>query len=199
MVRASMVVVAVFVPLIAFHLWIVPRLESGGEKLIPYVGTAEEVVVLGAAALAIGVLVAVLVRRVRPSWRGMPVWLRSIYVAAVFALETAVFLGAAVGLCVSQGGLKLFEPTFVRAAAAPDGRVAYLYEGGLLSCSYDIYVAPRYGLSMALERRIERNVCDARPRVRWARDGAPELVGRDGLQLQSEPIKGFPLFGLGGC
>jgi hypothetical protein len=197
--RGALVVVALFAPLIAFDAWIVPRLEATGQRLIPAVEISQDVFGACAALASLGVLVAVLARRVVPSWQGMRRLVKVLYVALLVLAQMIVVVGAETGLFVSRGGLRLFEPTFVRSSNAPDGRVAYLYAGGLLGCALVVYVAPPYGLTMSPAAHIERNSCSQpEARVRWSRDGKPELVGPDGAQLESETLRGF-LFGMGGC
>ena len=119
--------------------------------------------------------------RVAPYWRSLRPWGKVSYVGALFMIELLVLVTAEASIVATRAGEQLFEPTLQRTSLAPDGRRAHVYRGGLLSCSYEVYVAPPFGLTMKKELSVAGRGCAGpAPHVRWSADRSVHLVDNAG-------------------
>jgi len=191
-----LLVAALVTPAVVFDVLVAPQWLAGSpeRRFIPELDVVQNAI----AALAASSLVLVLVlvaKRVAPSWGGLRIRTRILYVVGVLACQLVVVAGAETALLLARGGIRLFEPTLQRTETAADGRRAYVYRGGL-GCSSVVYVAPRYSLTMTRVLDLEGTGCSgAPPHVRWKDDGGIELVDGAGAPVRSHP---FPLFNWGG-
>ncbi len=195
--RAFAFVLLLTAPPIVFNLYLaapVFRVPADG-RFTPQLESIQDLIAL-LIVLSFGVLVHRIVRRVRPSWGGLRLHTKVVYVAALLVAQSAVVLGAELALFQSRGGLKLFEPTYRTSTRMPDGTTAHLYASG---CDYDVYVAEPFSPKMHRRLSISRSTCNGHaPRVHLKDDRGLELLGRDGKPLESDS-KGWGWFGIGGC
>ena len=144
---------------------------------------------------SIAVLVHRIVRRVRPTWIGLRLHTKVLYVAGLLVVQSALVLGAELALFQSRGGLKLFEPTYRTSTTLPDSRTAHLYAGGF-GCNYDVYVAAPFSPTMKHTLHVSRESCgEPTPRMHAKEDGSVELIDRDGKPVENNAK---PWFFLGG-
>jgi hypothetical protein len=199
LVRGAGFVALVMLPPVAFNLWVSPALTASGERLIPAINTCGGVFAC-LALVSFVVLAVVLRKRVLPGWQGMGRWSKVVYIALLFLAQAAFVLAGEVALFASSGGLHLFEPQLVSSTPAGDGRVAYLYEDGFLGCTYDVFVAAPYALTMHPVGRVTRHACEGvRPHIAWGEDRAPHIVGPDGTTLESQSLPDLSFLGGSGC
>lgn len=190
---------ALLAPLVAFNAVFDPDGGNGFRETrpIPAVDRGEDLLMLLLLA-TVAVMVAVLVRRVVPIWKGLRRKTRALYVAALLALQTAATVGAEAVAFVSRGGLHLFEPTLSGSTSLPDGRTAYVYANALFGVTYDVYVAERSSFLMRKKLRVSRDKLETTtPRVRDNGDGSFDLVDAAGQRLEPQPSSLFMLGG--GC
>ena len=188
----------VLLPPILFNAIVAPLVLSFYEhgRFVPVLDFVQDGIAIGALGSFLA-LAVVFWRRVRPSWSGMRLRAKVPYVAA---LVVAQLLVVAVGegvLFVTRGGPHLFEPRLTMTSVSPDLRTAYVYEGGLLGCTYELYVAPPMQPVMTNASTVLRSTCnEPKPHVKWDGD-TPRLVDAAGNVLESQTIA--PLFRWGGC
>lgn len=195
--HASLAVAALLLPLVLLNAIFDPDAAHARDtRLVPAVETLEDVF----AVLMLGTLVlvvALVARRVAPSWSGLGRWTKVAYVSSLVVLQAAVVLGGEAALFMSRGGLHLFEPTHKTSSTAPDGRSAHVFGGGL-GCGFEVYTAEPHALTMK-RTYTRRAACDApAPHVRWNADGSVSLVDDAGAEIPEGNGTGFHWFG-GGC
>jgi hypothetical protein len=195
--RAVALVALLVAPILLFNAVSAPLLDSPREvRFVPMVDHVEDALALAIVGSLL-VLVALIAQRVAPSWRGVRLRSKVVYVGALLVAQTTVVLAAETAVFFSRGGLHLFEGTLKSSAVAPDGRTAHVYGGGA-SCAYEVFVAEPNALLMKRSLFVARKSCDeAIPRVRWNADRTVDLVDAAGTKLESES-RGS-LFGIGGC
>lgn len=170
---------------------------SGDLRFIPAVDTIENIVALLLPASLV-LLVALIARRVRPSWRGLRSRTRVLYVTALLALQSAIVVAGEAAIFFSRGGLHLFEPTHLSSRWLPDGRTAHLYTRPGFSCGYDVFVSAPLSFTAQHAFQISRASClEPQPHIRSNPDGTLDLVDDGDQPLESQPSPSFS-FG-GGC
>jgi hypothetical protein len=190
---------ACIAPPALFQVGFVPGLVRGGDRLVPSIDVAEDVLAVLACASFVLLLHGV-ARRVKGQWAGMPPVHRALYVAALLLANTFVLALEEGAFLASRGGIRLFEPRLVSSARGPSGSRAYLYEGGLFSCSYELYVSSGMSLTTHAVQGVRRNRCSIPPpQVRWDSEGSPRLFDAEGAPLSNEEGGGLQLFWGGGC
>lgn len=197
--RSSAWVFLTIAPLVLFNAWIVPTFLLG-EHDGPFIPTFD-FIQDGLALLALAsplVLTAFIVRRVRPSWRGLRLRTKILYVTALIMAQSAIVVAAEYALFESRGGLHLFAPILKATISASDGRTAFIYDRGL-GCGYTVYVAQPYSLIMRPATSVSRSSCqEPLPSVQWKTDGSVGLVDSTGATLESQPSSWGFSWG-GGC
>lgn len=200
--RASAYVFFTVAPVVLFNAWIVPTFfltaTTGEQHFVPTFDFVQNGLAL--LMLASLVLLVVLVaRRVRPSWRGLRLHGKIAYVTALVFAQSAVVVAAEYALFQSRGGLHLFEPRLEKTFSAPDGRTGFLYRQGL-GCSYDVHVAEPYSLTMTKALHVSRNSCqEPLPTIQWKADRSVGLVDSKGSPLESQSDLGWGFSWGGGC
>ena len=192
--RASAYVLLTVAPLLLFNAWIVPTFfvtaKTGEQHFVPTFDFVQNGLALLMVASVV-LLVVLIARRVRPSWRGLGLRSKVAYVLALVLAQSAVVVAAEYALFESRGGLHLFEPRLLQTFAAPDGRTGFLYREGL-GCGYHLYVADAYALTMTKALHVSRHSCDEPlPAIQWKADGSVGLVDPKGVPLESQPDTGF--------
>jgi len=197
-IAAAAVAVAV-VSVVVFNA-IAPPLfgTSGTVRFIPSVDGTEDALALAMPA-SLALLLFLVARRVRPSWGGLRLGGKVLYVASLLVVQSVVVLTGEASVFFSRGGLDLFGPSHLTSRWLPDGRTAHVYTRGGLQCGYDVFVSGPLSLTAARSFEISRASClEPVPRVRSNPDGTLELVGADDRPLESQPSPSFS-FGRGGC
>lgn len=192
--QAGAFVLVAVAPLLLFNSWIVPTFfltaKAPAQTFVPTFDFVQDGVALLLAASLV-LLIALIVRRVRPSWRGLGIQRKVAYVTALVFAQSAVVMGAEYALFESRGGLNLFEPHLERTFSAPDGRTAFLYREGL-GCGYHVHVAEPHALTMKEALHVSRQLCnEPLPTVRWEADGSVLLLDPAGAPLVSQPETGW--------
>jgi hypothetical protein len=196
--RAAGSVLLLVVPVVLLHLVIAPAFPLQGDTgFVPIFDQLENVVMLLLPASLLLVLFLV-ARRVAPSWRGMRLRTKVLYVGAVLLLQAVVAIAGEATIFFARGGLHLFEPTWKSSTFGPQGQSAHVYREGF-GCGYDVYVSEPLAITMKRKLHVGRKSCEAPlPSVRWNESGSIDLVDRDGKPLESEASGWFFLWG-GGC
>lgn len=197
----SVAACALVVLAIALFSAIAPSLfgTSGTVRFIPSVDWVQDALALALPASLL-VLLFLIARRVRPSWGGLRLRGKILYVAIALLVQGAVVVAGEVAIFASRGGLHLFEPSHLTSRWLPDGRTAHVYTRGGLQCGYDVFVSAPLSLTATRSFEISRSTCaEPRPRVRSNPDGSLDLVDAADRPLESQPSPSFS-FGLhGGC
>jgi hypothetical protein len=164
---------------------------------VPFFDHAQDgIMILLPASLML--LVVALVRRVAPSWQGLRLRTKVLYVTGLFVVQAFVTFAGEATVFFVRGGLHLFEPTWKSSTYGPKGDSAHVYREGF-GCGYDVYVSEPFALTMKRQLHVGRKSCDEPlPSVRWNPSGSIDLVDRDGKPLESESSGSFLFFG-GGC
>jgi len=198
LLRAAAVVLLLVAPVALFHLVGAPLFPLRGDTgFVPAFEHLENAVMLLLPASLL-LLVFLVVRRVAPSWRGMRLHTKVLYVGAVLLLQSLVAIGGEATVFFARGGLHLFEPTWKSSTFGPSGKSAHVYREGF-GCGYDVYVSEPLAITMKHQLHVGRKSCDEPlPRVRWNASGAVDLVDRDGKPLESQASSPLLLWG-GGC
>ncbi len=170
---------------------------SGTVRFIPSVGWTQDALAL-ALPLSLVALVVLIARRVRPSWGGLRLRGKVLYVFAALVLQAAVVLAGETAIFFSRGGLDLFGPSHLISRWLPDGRTAHVYTRGGLQCGFDVFVSGPLALTATRAFEISRSSClEAVPRVRANPDGSLDLVDGNDQPLEPQASPSFS-FGLGG-
>lgn len=175
-----------------------PTSSTPAVRLVPWVDTFELVVGLAVLGTFL-VLVAQVVRRVAPQWSGISMPAKVLYLVALLAGQGIFVVGGEATLFQTHGGLELFGPSLQATIPGPDGKTAYVYSGGLLSCRLELFVADR-PLSPTMHRVQSvsgRCTNETPPNVAWGSDGSVHLVDLKMAPLVDQPSKPF-FFGWGG-
>jgi hypothetical protein len=196
--RAAGSVLLLVVPVVLLHLVIAPAFPLQGDTgFVPIFDQLENVVMLLLPASLLLALFLV-ARRVAPSWRGMRLRTKVLYVGAVLLLQAVVAIAGEATLFFARGGLHLFEPTWKSSTFGPQGQSAHVYREGF-GCGYDVYVSEPFAITMKRKLHVGRKSCDEPlPSVRWNDSGSIDLVDRDGKPLESEASAPLLFWG-GGC
>ena len=196
--RAAASVLLLVAPVVLLHLVVAPAFPLHGDTgFVPIFDQLENVVMLllPASLLLVVFLVA---RRVAPSWRGMRLRTKVLYVGAVLLLQAVVAIAGEATIFFARGGLHLFEPTWKSSTFGPEGQSAHVYREGF-GCGYDVYVSEPFAITMKRKLHVGRKSCEEPlPSVRWNDSGSIDLVDRAGKPLESETSGSFFLWG-GGC
>ena len=186
LVRAAATVVVVVAPVLLFHVLAASAFPlRGNVGFVPFFDHLQDAVMLLLPASLLLVLFHV-VRRVAPSWRGMRLHVKVLYVAAVLLVQSAIAIAGEATIFFARGGLHLFEPTWKSSAFGPGGKSAHLYREGF-GCGYDVYVSEPLAMTMKHRLHVGRRSCEEPlPTVRWNASGTIDLVDRDGKPLESE-------------
>jgi hypothetical protein len=191
--------VLVVVAIALFNLLAPPIFETSPDvRFVPAVDLLEDA--LSIALLASPIFVAYLIaRRVRPSWGGLRLWTKILYVGALVVVQSGVVIAGEMAIFSSRGGLRLFDPVYSSSAFSLDGRTAHVYTTGGLRCGYDVFVSGPFSLTGRRVLAVSRSTCvEPRPRLQWHPDGSVRLVDAANKPLESQPSPVFSLFG-GGC
>lgn len=197
--RAAAAVGLAVTATVAFNA-IAPSLfgTSGTVRLIPSVDGFENALQV-ALPLSLVLLVALIVRRVLPSWGGLRLRGKVLYVVGALLAQAAVVVAGEAAVFCSRGGFHLFEPSHLTSRWLPDGRTAHVYTRGGLQCGYDVFVSGPLSLTATRAFEISRGTClEPTPRVRANPDGTVDLVDASSRALEPQSSPGFSLFG-GGC
>jgi hypothetical protein len=171
---------------------------SGAVRLIPSVDWIQNALSL-AMPLALVALVVLVARRVRPSWGGLRLRGKLLYVTSILVVQAGVVVAAEAAVFFSRGGLHLFEPSHLSSTWLPDGRTAHVYTRGGLRCGYDVFVSGPLSLTATHAFEISRATClEPTPRVRANPDGTLDLVDPSDQPLEPQSSPGFS-FGHHGC
>lgn len=182
---AAGTVALVVAPVIVFHLVASAFPLHGDVGFVPIFDHLQDTVMLLLPASLV-VLLVVLVRRVAPSWLGMRLRTKVLYVAALLLVQSAIAIAGEATIFFVRGGLHLFEPTWKSSTFGPDGTSAHVYREGF-GCGYDVYVSQPLAITMKRELHVGRRSCDEPlPTVRWNANGTIDLVDRDGKALESQ-------------
>lgn len=196
--RAAASVLLLVAPVVLFHLLVAPAFalpEHAG--FVPMVDHLQNAVMLLVPASLL-LLVFLVARRVAPSWLGMRLPAKVLYVGAVLLLQSVVAIAGEATIFFARGGLHLFEPTWKSSTYGPAGKSAHVYREGF-GCGYDVYVSEPLAITMKRQLHVGRKSCDEPlPTVRWNASGSIDLVDRDGKPLESEATGSFLGWG-GGC
>jgi len=197
----TLAAVAIVVASIAAFNAIGPTLfdTSAAVRFIPSVDWTQDALAL-ALPLSLVALLVLIARRVRPSWGGLRLRGKVLYVASALVVQAAVVVAGEAGVFFSRGGLHLFEPSHVTSRWLPDGRTAHVYTRGGLRCGYDVFVSGPLSLTATRAFEISRSTClEPTPRVRANPDGTLDLVGPDDRPLEPQSSPSFSFGRLGGC
>jgi hypothetical protein len=181
---------------VAFFQAIAPALlgTSDRVRLIPSIGMLEDALML-ALPLTLVVLVVLVVRRVRPSWGGLRMRARLLYVTALLLAQSGVVVAAEAGIFSSRGGLRLFGPSHLASTWLPDGRTAHVYTRAGLACGYEVFVSSPLSLTATSRLELSRATCmEPRPTVHANPDGTIELRDSAGHPLEAQPSPTFSFF-----
>ena len=189
-------VTSLVVPVVLFNCLLLPSYRLPGEtSLIPLFDHLQNGAMLLVPASLL-LLLFVLVRRVAPSWRGLRLRTKALYVAGLLVVQALVASGGLATMFFARGGLHLFEPTWESSTFGPKGESAHIYREGF-GCGYDVYVSEPFAVTMKHQLHVGRKSCDEPlPSVRWNPSGSIDLVDRAGKPLESESTTS--LFGWGG-
>lgn len=170
---------------------------SGAVRFIPSLERTQDALALALPFSLVGLLVLIS-RRVRPSWGGLRLSGKLLYVVSALLVQAGVVAAGEAAIFVSRGGLDLFGPSHLTSRLLPDGRTAHVYTRGGLRCGYDVFVSGPLALTATRGFEISRSTClEPIPRVRSNPDGSLDLVDANDQPLESQPGSGFS-FG-GGC
>lgn len=170
---------------------------SGAVRFIPSVEWTQDALAL-ALPLSLVALLVLIARRVRPSWGGLPLRGKVLYVFAALVVQAAVVLAGEAAIFFSRGGLDLFGPSHLTSRWLPDGRTAHVYTRGGLRCGYDVFVSGPLALTATRAFEIPRSTCrEPVPRVRANPDGSLDLVDANDQPLEPQTSPSFS-FGFGG-
>ncbi len=170
---------------------------SGTVRFIPSVDSMQDAVAL-ALPLTLVALLVLITRRVRPSWGGLGLRGKVLYVLAALVAQAAVVVAGEAAIFFSRGGLDLFGPSHLTSRWLPDGRTAHVYTRGGLRCGYDVFVSAPLALTATRAFEVSRSTClEPVPRVRANPDGSLDLVDANDRPLEPQASPGFS-FG-GGC
>ena len=182
---ATGLVLAIALPVLCFNVVRAVVLRaSAGTRFVPALDLALDLLALSllASPVWLGLMIA---GRVAPYWSSLRPWGKISYVAALFTIELLVLVMAEASIVASRTGEQLFEPTLQSTSVAPDGRRAHVYRGGLLSCSYEVYVAPPFALTMTRQLSVPGRGCAGPvPHVRWSADRSVHLVDHAGRVIE---------------
>jgi hypothetical protein len=196
--RAAGSVLVFVAPIVVLHLVVAPALPLQADTgFVPIFEQLENaaMLLLPASLLLLLFLVA---RRVAPSWRGMRLRTKVLYVVAVVCVQSVVAMAGEATIFFARGGLHLFEPTWKSSTFGPNGKSAHIYREGF-GCGYDVYVSEPLAITMKRQLHVGRKSCEEPlPTVRWNPSGAIDLVDRAGKPLESEATGSFLGWG-GGC
>lgn len=196
--RAAASVLLLVAPVVLFQLLVAPAFRLPGDaSFVPMVDHLQNVVTLLVPASLL-MLLFLVVRRVAPSWLGMRLRTKVLYVGGMLLVQSVVTLAGEATIFFARGGLHLFEPTWKSSTFGPQGKSAHVYREGL-GCGYDVYVSEPFAITMKRKLHVSRKSCDEPlPAVRWNDSGSIDLVDRDGKPLESETTGSFFMWG-GGC
>jgi hypothetical protein len=197
--RTVAAVVLAGLAVVAFNA-IAPSLfgVSGVVRFIPSVEWGQSALAL-AMPLSLVALVVSIARRVRPSWGGLRLRGKLLYVTSVLVVQAAVVVGAEAAVFFSRGGLHLFGPSHLSSTWLPDGRTAHVYTPGGLRCGYEVFVSGPLSLTATRAFEVSRATClEPTPRVRANPDGTLDLVDNGDRPLEPQASPGFS-FGHFGC
>jgi hypothetical protein len=196
--RAAGSVLLFVAPIVVLHLVVAPAFPLQGDTgFVPIFEQLENaaMLLLPASLLLLLFLVA---RRVAPSWRGMRLPTKVLYVVALLLVQSAVAVAGEATIFFARGGLHLFEPTWKSSTFGPNGKSAHVYREGF-GCGYDVYVSEPLAITMKRQLHVGRKSCEEPlPTVRWNPSGTIDLVDRTGKPLESEATSSFLGWG-GGC
>lgn len=196
---STLAAVGLAVTLVAVFDAIGPPLfgTSGTVRFIPSVDSMQDAVAL-ALPLTLVALLVLIARRVRPSWGGLRLRGKVLYVLAALVAQAAVVVAGEAAIFFSRGGLDLFGPSHLTSRWLPDGRTAHVYTRGGLRCGYDVFVSGPLALTATRAFEVSRSTCpEPVPRVRANPDGSLDLVDASGRPLEPQASPSFS-FG-GGC
>ena len=170
---------------------------SGTKRFIPSVDWTQSALALALPLSLVGLLVLI-ARRVRPSWGGLRLRGKVLYVVSALLVQAAVVFAGEAAIFFSRGGLDLFGPSHLTSRWLPDGRTAHVYTRGGLRCGYDVFVSGPLALTATRAFEISRSTClEPVPRVRANPDGSLDLVDANDEPLEQQASPSFS-FG-GGC
>jgi hypothetical protein len=196
--RAAGSVLLFVAPIVLLHLVVAPAFPLQADTgFVPIFEQLENaaMVLLPASLLLLLFLVA---RRVAPSWSGMRLPTKVLYVGAVLLVQSAVAVAGEATIFFARGGLHLFEPTWKSSTFGPNGKSAHVYREGF-GCGYDVYVSEALAITMKRQLHVGRKSCEEPlPTVRWNPSGTIDLVDLAGKPLESEATRSFLGWG-GGC
>ena len=193
--RAAGSVLLFVAPIVLLHLVIAPAFPLQGDSaFVPIFEQLENAAMLLLPASLL-VLVFLVTRRVAPSWRGMRLRTKMMYVLGLLVVQSVVAMAGEVTIFFARGGLHLFEPKWESSTFGPNGKSAHVYREGF-GCGYDVYVSEPLAITMKKQLHVGRKSCDEPlPKVRWNPNGTVDLVDRDGVPLESQAT---PIFSWGG-
>lgn len=196
--RTAASVLLLVVPVALFHLVVAPAFPLQGDTgFVPAFDHLQDGVMLILPASLL-LLLFLVVRQVTPSWRGLRLHLKVLYVVVVLLLQSAVAFAGEATVFFARGGLHLFTPTWKSSTFGPKAQSAHIYREGF-GCGYDVYVSEPLAITMKRQLHVGRTSCDEPiPTVRWSSNGSIDLVDRDGKPLESQASRPLLLWG-GGC
>ncbi len=173
--RSISTLVVLTLPVVLFN--IIVGSGTSASRLVPWVESAESALAAG-LPLTFLVLVVSIWRIVRPSWAGLSIFQKIVYVSSTLFAQLIGVVIAETMLFVTHGDFLSATRLLATSTWPGDGRTAYVYESCFLDCTTNLYIAQRHALTMKRIHEVpQRSAADVQNiTIEWRDDGTFVLV-----------------------